>query len=128
MSGFTDYLPEVFERFGAISIRKMFGGYGIYHQGLMFALVTDDTLYLKADDENRRFFTAEGLGPFEYHKDGKTMQMSYYRAPDECLDDRDTAALWARRSYQAAARAHAAKSAAEVAKAARKKRGKPSRA
>jgi len=46
MSQFVEYLHEVFERFGPIRIRKMFGGYGVYHGGLMFGLVADDTLYL----------------------------------------------------------------------------------
>ena len=77
MSEFTRYLQEVFELFGPISARKMFGGYGIYHQGLMFGLVADDTLYLKADAQNVAFFEELGLGPFEYHKQGKVMKMSY---------------------------------------------------
>lgn len=62
MSEFTQYLQEVFELFGPISARKMFGGYGIYHQGLMFGLVADDTLYLKADAENVGVFSQAGTG------------------------------------------------------------------
>ena len=110
MSGFADYLPEVFEQFGGVSLRKMFGGYGVYHQGLMFGLVVDDTLYLKTDAANLDFFVQEGLGPFEYtNKDGRVTRMSYYRAPDEILDDREQATAWARRAYDAARRAQAAK-------------------
>ena len=104
MSEFTRYLQEVFELFGPISARKMFGGYGIYHQGLMFGLVADDTLYLKADAQNVAFFEELGLGAFEYHKQGKEMKMSYYLAPDEIMDDREQAALWAQRSFAAALR------------------------
>jgi len=44
MSEYVEYLKEVLELFGPITARKMFGGYGIYHNGLMFALVADDTL------------------------------------------------------------------------------------
>lgn len=109
MSGIGEYLPEVFEQFGRINIRKMFGGLGIYHDGLMFALVADDTLYLKADAQIVRFFEQEGLGPFEYVTDGRTIRMSYYRAPDEIFDDRELAALWARRSFEAAVRTKASK-------------------
>jgi DNA transformation protein len=58
MSELIAYLPEVFELFGPVTIRKMFGGYGVYHDGLMFALVADDTLYLKADDENAHYSDA----------------------------------------------------------------------
>jgi len=105
MSEFTAYLPEVFELFGTIQIRKMFGGYGVYHDGLMFALVADETLYLKADAENARFFEEQGLAPFEYQREGKLAKMSYYQAPAEFMEDRDQAAIWARRSYDAARRA-----------------------
>jgi DNA transformation protein and related proteins len=105
MSEFIAYLPEVFELFGTVNIRKMFGGYGVYHDGLMFALVADDTLYLKADAENAKFFEEQGLVPFEYQRGGKMAKMSYYQAPAEFMEDRDQAAIWARRSYDAARRA-----------------------
>jgi len=105
MSEFIAYLPEVFELFGTIHSRKMFGGYGIYHDGLMFALVANDTLYLKADAENVRFFEELGLAPFEYQREGKMAKMSYYQAPAEFMEDREQAELWAQRSYDAALRA-----------------------
>lgn len=70
MSELIAYLPEVFELFGPVTLRKMFGGYGVYHDGLMFALVADDILYLKADAENARYFDEQGLGQFEYLRDG----------------------------------------------------------
>jgi len=109
MSEFVEYLHEVFERFGPIRVRKMFGGYGVYHSGLMFGLVVDDTPYLKADAENARFFEKECLGQFGYDKDGRTIKMSYYEAPVGILDDREQAAIWARRSIAAAFRSRAPK-------------------
>lgn len=105
MSELIAYLLEVFELFGPVTLRKMFGGYGVYHDGLMFALVADDTLYLKADAENVRYFDEQGLGQFEYHRDGKVAKLSYYQAPVECMEEREQAAIWARRSYDAALRA-----------------------
>jgi len=110
MSEYVEYLKEVFEEFGPITARKMFGGYGIYYHGLMFALVSDDMLYLKADDENSVYFKKKGLGQFEYNKNGKLMKMSYYQVPDEIMEDREEAAVWARRSYESALRAQKAKS------------------
>lgn len=80
----------------------MFGGYGIYHDGLMFALVTDDTLYLKADDTSRQQFIDRTLTPFTYEKQGKTIQLSYYQAPEEIYDDPDEAVYWAKQAFQAA--------------------------
>ncbi|UDL04100.1 TfoX/Sxy family protein [Marinobacter sp. CA1] len=105
MSEYVDHLREVFEPFGPIQARRMFGGYGIYHDGLMFALVSDDTLYLKADEDCRGHFDAAGLPAFEYPKNGRLVRMSYYLAPEEMLEDPEQAALWARRSYEAALRA-----------------------
>ena len=105
MSEFVEYLLEVFAEFGSIEARKMFGGYGIYHQGVMFGLVADDTLYLKADDKTAKYFEAKGLGPFEYNKGDKVVKMSYFEAPDEIFDDPDEAVVWARRSFEVASRA-----------------------
>jgi DNA transformation protein len=96
MSEFSDYLKELFEQFGPIQARKMFGGHGLFHEGLMFGLVADETLYLKADKINASDFESLGLGQFEYEKAGKIIKMSYYLAPDDIFDDREEAALWAR--------------------------------
>ncbi len=109
MSEYVEYLKDVFELFGPITVRKMFGGYGVYYDGLMFALVSDDALYLKADAENASWFEERGLPPFEYEKNGKRVTMSYRLAPDDIMDDRDEAAQWARRSFDAALRSHSPK-------------------
>lgn len=105
MSEFVDYLHEVFAQFGPIRTRKMFGGHGVYHDDLMFGLIADDELYLKTDEQNRNNFIELDLGPFEFNKDGKIMQMSYYRAPEEIFDDPEEAARWANSAYSAARRA-----------------------
>ena len=104
MSEFVEYLQEVFERFGSIRARRMFGGYGVYHDNLMFGLIADDVLYLKTDGESSKAFEERGLSQFEYVKNGKTMKMSYYMAPEEIFDDPEEAKLWASRAYDAALR------------------------
>lgn len=110
MSEFVEYLHEVFAQFGPIRSRRMFGGHGIYHNELMFALVADDELYLKADDESIPRFEALGLGPFEFvKKDGNTATMRYYRAPEEIFDDPELAQDWAEIGYGAAVRAASGK-------------------
>ncbi len=109
MSDFKDYLADVFAEFGEISCRKMFGGYGVYHSGIMFGLIADDILYLKADGENIDFFTQQDLPPFEYPKGDKLVKMSYYQAPEEIFDDQLEAKIWASRSYECALRARAKK-------------------
>jgi DNA transformation protein len=102
---FAEHLRDVFRTFGRVELRPMFGGYGVYHRGLMFGLVDDDTLYLKADAENAADFRALGLPQFEYLRQGKVARMSYYRAPETVMDNPDDAARWARRSFEAALRA-----------------------
>ena len=87
MNEYVAFLEEVFERFGPIQPRRMFGGYGSFFEGLMIGLVSDDTLYLKADAENAQHFEERGLRQFEYNKNGKGMKMSYYLAPEEIMDD-----------------------------------------
>jgi DNA transformation protein len=82
----------------------MFGGWGVYHSDFMFGLIAFDTLYLKVDEQNRGDFTARGLGPFVYDKDGKKMAMSYFQAPDEALEDPDAAQTWGQSAIAAAQR------------------------
>jgi DNA transformation protein len=101
-SEYIDFLNEVFEEFGPIEARKMFGGYGIYHDGLMFALVAENTLYLKADESTKNLFESRDLPQFEYERKDKSIKMSYYLAPDEIFDDREEAAIWASHAYEAA--------------------------
>ena len=72
-------------------------------------LVADETLFLKTDEINRPDFVARKLPPFEYNKGGKLIQMSYFLAPAEILEDREQAELWASRAFAAAQRAKSAK-------------------
>jgi DNA transformation protein and related proteins len=109
MSEFVRFLHEVFEEFGAINSRKMFGGYGIYHDGVMIGLVADDTLYLKADKTTEKYFIEKGQTPFEYDKGDKKVQMSYFLAPEEIFDASDEARHWANLAYEAALRSKSKK-------------------
>ena len=93
----------------------MFGGHGIYHAGVMFALIADGQLYLKVDDESRGAFEAAGLSPFVYEAKGRRVALSYHRAPDAMLDEPDVAREWAERGWQAALRAHLLKKAKQEA-------------
>jgi DNA transformation protein len=91
---------------GTVTAKQMFGGWGLYHEGLFFALIFDDTLYLKVDDENRTQFEAAGLPEFVYKtKDGDRMAMSYRQAPAEALETPAAMAAWAQLGYAAALRA-----------------------
>ena len=104
MSQFTDALPELFESLGRVTIKRMFGGAGLWHDGLMCALVVRDTLYLKTDETTRPFFDALQLPAFSYERGGRVMETSYRQPPETVFEDRQEAALWVRRAYEAALR------------------------
>ena len=102
---FRDMIAERLARLGAIVIRPMFGGAGVYCGDTMFGLLEDDVLYFRVDDGNREEFIAAGSAPFTYARaDGERVAMSYYRAPDHLLDDDDELAAWAERALAAALR------------------------
>lgn len=104
MSQYTDYLVEVFSGLGQVQIRRMFGGHGVFYDGLMIGLVASDVLYLKADADSAKTFTERGLAQFVYNKKGSPTGMSYYQAPEEIFDDPDDALHWGRLAYDAALR------------------------
>jgi DNA transformation protein len=102
---FVEHILEQLLPLGGVRAKRMFGGYGVYLEELFFAIIVDDTLYLKADDANRGYFETLGLRPFRYHSKGKELTMSYYPLPDNALEDREEMLIWARRSVEAALRA-----------------------
>lgn len=98
-------LEEHLAPLGPVVIKRMFGGGGVFLDGLMFGLVVEDVLYLKSDQGNRAAFVAEGLEPFTYAKtSGATTVMSYWRTPERLLDEPDELRDWARQAYAAARR------------------------
>ena len=103
-TGFIGYVVELMAPFGDVSARRMFGAYGIFRGDLMFGIVADETLYLKADASNRREFKARGLDPFMYYKKGKPAYLSYYAAPEEALENPADMLVWAEKSFAAAIR------------------------
>lgn len=112
MSLDPDHIRDLFVAFGPVQVRRMFGGAGLYVDGVMFGLVSDGLIHLKADAATVSRFEAEGCGPFEYGtKNGRRVIMSYWRLPDRVYDDPDALAQWARQALAAAWRAGKRKSA-----------------
>jgi DNA transformation protein and related proteins len=117
---FIEFVSEQMAGFGPVSVRRMFSGAGVYRDGLIFALIARDVLYLKTDEESRAPFEAEGLGPFTFStKTGEHKLTSYWRAPSRCFDDPDEMALWCRRAYDVALKAEKAKAGKKKVKASR---------
>src|SRR5437016_1345264 len=103
MSGFHSFVEELFAGLGPVRIRRMFGGAGIYAGEVMFALIDDDTIYLKTDEALRAELAAEGSVGWVYSRaPGKWEETSYWRLPEAALDDPDEAARWARKALAVA--------------------------
>ena len=102
---YKDFLIDQLAGFGSVTIRRMFGGGGVYRDGLMFGLVDDDILYLKADATSQPDFEAVGSTAFVYQPgNGKAVQMSYWRAPETCMDDQAELLHWCGIAVQATKR------------------------
>lgn len=101
---FIRYLRDQFRRWGAVEIRRMFGGHGIFRGGTMFALIHDEMLFLRSDDVNRAAFAAAGMGPFRYRRRGKLVALAYHQAPPEALEDSEILGAWADLAFAAALR------------------------
>jgi DNA transformation protein len=106
----ADDIVELFAAFGRVSVRRMFGGFGIYADGMMFALASHGVVYLKADAQTSPAFEREAMGPFTYTAKGRgRTSLSYWRIPDRLYDDAEELAGWARTALMVARRAKAPK-------------------
>lgn len=104
-----EFIRELFAPFGPVTVRRMFGGAGIWCDGLMFALVFDGAIYLKVDDESIPDFEREGSRPFVYTRaksKGRVgrASLSYWRLPERLYDDPDQLTVWAARALSIAER------------------------
>jgi DNA transformation protein len=90
---YLEYVTDQLGRVCDVRTRRMFGGVGIYGDGLFFALIADDVLYFKVDDSNRGDFEAHGMGPFKPYPDRDEV-MQYYQVPGDILEDLDGLRGW----------------------------------
>ncbi|HSW53387.1 MAG TPA: TfoX/Sxy family protein [Sulfuricaulis sp.] len=118
---FVEFVIEQMAPFGRVRARAMFGGFGIYRDERIFAIIVDDRLYFKTDAATRGEFEARGLGPFTYVMRGKPVTMPYFEAPPEVFEEPDTMQHWAQMAYAAAGRTPKAKPPGKT----RRRRAKP---
>jgi len=117
---FHEFVRELFSGLGQVTIKRMFGGAGVYAEGVMFALLADETIHIKVDSALKEELRGEGSGPFVWTprkgpRAGEQLDLGYWRLPEAALDDPDAAVIWGRKAL-AVAKAKAA------AKAPKKKR------
>ena len=99
---FHEYIVgDVLREIPGITSRAMFGGWSLYKDGIIFALIADGELYFKVDDKNRADFEERGSHPFVYQHKGKSIAMSYWLLPEEILENREELSDWINRSAQA---------------------------
>ncbi len=116
-SEYLDYVHDQLSGLGGVTSRRMFGGAGLYCDEFFFALIDNDTLYLRVNDANRADFTTRGMSQFRPYPDSPQLSMSYYETPADVLEDAAALVAWARRSVAAAMAA--VKPAGKAAKAAK---------
>lgn len=104
---FARYLRDLFAELGPVSLRKMFGGQGLYHEGVIIGLVIGDELFLKTDAITRSAFEQAGGEPFVYLGKGKPVVMSYLSPPAEAMESAQSMEPWARLAWEAALRKRA---------------------
>jgi DNA transformation protein len=112
----SEGLGELFEPFGAISVRRMFGGHAVYSDGLCFALQIGGEVYIKSDDLNEAAFSQAGSEPFVYSVKGKgeagaskPVKVGFWRLVASAYDDPEELKRWTELGLSAARRAAAAK-------------------
>ena len=102
---FAEFLREQLAPLGRVTMRRMFGKTGVFCEGLMFAMVTDNMLYFRVDEGNRAAFNeATSFPPLNYKKQGEVIDLSFWRAPERLFDEPDELVEWARIALAAASR------------------------
>jgi DNA transformation protein len=102
---FADFLCEQLAPLGRVTMRRMFGKTGVFCDGLMLGMVTDNTLYFRVDNHNREAFKeAASFPPLNYEKQGSIIDLSFWRAPERLFDEPDELVEWARIALEAARR------------------------
>ena len=106
---YVAHIVDLLQLIGPVESKSMFGGFGMFLEGLMFGLVAGNELYLKVDTRNPQDYEDLGLQAFSFEKNGRQFKMSYYQAPEEAMEDAELLSDWASNAYDAAMRAAAKK-------------------
>ncbi|HTV45275.1 MAG TPA: TfoX/Sxy family protein [Stellaceae bacterium] len=102
---FAEFLCEELAPLGHVTTRRMFGKTGVFCDGFMLGMVTENTLYFRVDDENRLAFAeAASFPPLNYEKAGQLIDLSFWRAPERLFDEPEELVEWARAALAAARR------------------------
>ena len=102
---FAEFLREQLAPLGRVTTLRTFGKTGVFCDGFMLAMVTENTLYFRVDDHNQTAFAeAASFPPLNYEKGGQLTDLSFWRAPERLFDEPDELVTWARVALAAARR------------------------
>lgn len=99
--GFAEFVKDCLDSFGQVTVRKMFGGHGVYLDGVIVGLIADDCFYLKASKTTQHEFEKIGSKPFEYARDGKAYKMSYWSVDEGMLESPEDLRFYVELAHQA---------------------------
>ena len=100
---YLQFITDQLSDFGPVDIKRMFGGVGLFRDGLMFGKIGSDVFRLKVDEHNKAEYEARGMKPFAHPT--KKKGMPYWEVPADVVEDRAVLAEWATKAYAAAVRA-----------------------
>ena len=101
---FLDHVQDALTNLREVRVRRMFGGAGLYWQGVFFAIILEETLYFRVDEKTEPDYIANGCDPFVYHQRGKAVKLPYYAVPEALFDEPESMETWARDAIAAALR------------------------
>lgn len=87
-------MDDILGHIKSVTSKPMFGGYGIYKEGIIFAIIAHGALYFKVDEINRSDFEESGSKPFVYRGKGRPVAMSYFELPAEIMEDKKRIREW----------------------------------
>ena len=120
---YAEFLREQLAPLGRVTLRRMFGKSGVFCDGVMLGMVTENTLYFRVDDQNRETFReAEAFPPLNYAKKGQMIDLAFWRVPERLFDEPDELATWARAARAAAHRVAAKRPAPKQPNASRQRK------
>ena len=121
---YAEFLREQLAPLGRVTLRRMFGKNGVFCDGVMFGMVTENTLYFRVDDANREMFKeAEAFPPLNYAKKGAMIDLSFWRVPERLFDEPEELIEWAQAALAAAQRVAAKRVNATPGKSKRRRPG-----
>ena len=122
--GFSDYVVELLAGLGRVQAKRMFGGAGLYRDGVMFGILDDDAVFFRVDDQLEADLRSQDSAPLVYSmkSDGSIRSMGYWRIPETAADDPEEAVAIARRAFAAALSRKAERSKPKSRKAVAKKK------